>query len=345
MMDKRTPMQRGSVAPIDEYPFMVLLVDDQAMVGEAVRRMLAGLSDISYHYCNDPDAALATALQVDPTVILQDLVMPGADGLSLVRLYRQNERTREVPIIVLSSREEATVKGEAFAAGANDYLVKLPDRIELLARVRYHSRAYLNQCQRDAAYRALRESQQQLVELNLELQRLNRADGLTGLSNRRYLDEFLALEWRRAARTRDELAVLMIDIDDFKRYNDTYGHVAGDDALRNVAECVKTCLRRPADLAARFGGEEFTGVLPGTSLDGAREVAEQIRASVQARQIPHQGSSVGQWLSVSIGCAASRPRSRSDEAFSLLLGAADRALYEAKNTGKNRVVVAAGESD
>jgi two-component system chemotaxis family response regulator WspR len=332
--DPKPPFE--SSLPIDEYAFMVLLVDDQALVGEAVRRAVAGHPDISYHYCNDPETALALAEQISPTVILQDLVMPGVDGLTLVRAYRASPRVRDVPIIVLSSREEPAVKGDAFATGANDYLVKLPDKIELLARIRYHSRAYLNQCQRDAAHRALRESQQQLMALNLELQRMTRSDGLTGLSNRRYLDEVLAMEWRRGARERSDLSVLMIDIDDFKKYNDTYGHVAGDEALRKVAEVLRKCLRRPADLAARFGGEEFTAVLPATSLRGAQQVGEQIRSEVYALEVPHKSSSLGQ-LSVSIGGAAQVPRHEYD--FSILIETADRALYDAKRAGKDRVCV------
>lgn len=326
----------AATLPVDEYAFMVLLVDDQAMIGEAIRRALSGQPDISYHYCNNPESALATAQQVQPTVILQDLVMPGVDGLSLVRQYRADPKTRDVPIIVLSSREEPAIKGDAFAAGANDYLVKLPDNIELLARVRYHSRAYLNQCQRDAAFRALRESQQQLMALNLELQRMTRSDGLTGLSNRRYLDEFLSLEWRRAAREKNELAVLMIDIDDFKKFNDSYGHIVGDEALRKVSHVVRQCLRRPADLAARFGGEEFTAVLPTTSLAGAQLVAEQIRNGVQELLIAHRQSNIGH-LSVSIGAAAMVPTH--EASFSRVIEAADRALYAAKTSGKNRVMV------
>src|SRR5688572_23245133 len=119
-MTSDTPSNPGYVPERarEEYAFTVLLVDDQAMVGEAVRRMLSGQPELSYHYCGDPHEALATAEQIKPTVILQDLVMPRVDGLSLVRQYRANEQTREVPIIVLSSKEEATVKGEAFAAGA-----------------------------------------------------------------------------------------------------------------------------------------------------------------------------------------------------------------------------------
>ncbi|MCW5550641.1 MAG: response regulator [Verrucomicrobiae bacterium] len=156
-----------------EYHVMVLLVDDQAMVCEAVRRALASESDIDFHYCADAHKAMAVATQIRPTVILQDLVMPGIDGLILVNQFRANPATRDIPIIVLSTNENPQVKGEAFANGANDYLVKLPDRIELIARIRYHSRAYLNQVQRDAAYRALRESQQQLIDNNAQLLALN----------------------------------------------------------------------------------------------------------------------------------------------------------------------------
>ena len=159
--------------PSNEYAVMVLLVDDQAMVGEAIRRALANQPNIDFHYCANPADALKIAGQITPTVILQDLVMPGVDGLTLVRQYRANPGTQDIPIIVLSTKEEAMVKSAAFAAGANDYLVKLPDKIELIARIRHHSKAYLNQVQRDQAYRALRESQQQLVESNTALISLN----------------------------------------------------------------------------------------------------------------------------------------------------------------------------
>jgi len=159
--------------PSDEYKVLVLLVDDQAMVGEAIRRALANQPNIDFHFCATSADALKLAEQIKPTVILQDLVMPGVDGLTLVRQYRENPATRDIPIIVLSTKEEPVVKGEAFAAGANDYLVKLPDKIELIARIRSLSKAYLNQLQRDAAYRALRESQQQLVDSNTALISLN----------------------------------------------------------------------------------------------------------------------------------------------------------------------------
>jgi sigma-B regulation protein RsbU (phosphoserine phosphatase) len=145
-------------------PVTVLLVDDQPIVGEAVRRMLATESDIVFHFCSDPARAIDTANSVQPTVILQDLVMPGIDGLTLVKFLRANPATRQVPMIVLSAKEEPVIKAQAFGLGANDYLVKLPDSIELIARIRYHSRSYLNQLERDEAYRRLAESERLMAE-------------------------------------------------------------------------------------------------------------------------------------------------------------------------------------
>ena len=141
----------------------VLLVDDQPIIGEAVRRMLVDEPGIAFHYCKDAPAALQKAADVQPTVILQDLVMPEIDGLSLVRQFRADERFRDVPIIVLSTKEEPAVKAEAFALGANDYIVKLPDRLELIARVRYHSRGYVALLERNEAFAALQASQQTLA--------------------------------------------------------------------------------------------------------------------------------------------------------------------------------------
>jgi signal transduction histidine kinase/HPt (histidine-containing phosphotransfer) domain-containing protein len=167
------PAGKGDNANPEEYAAMVLLVDDQVMVAEAIRRSLANQPNVDFHYCIDPNEAIRLAIQIKPTVILQDLVMPGIDGLTLVRNFRSNPATKDIPIIVLSTKEEPTVKGQSFAAGANDYLVKLPDKIELLARIRYHTKAYVNQLQRDDAFRALRESQQQLVDNNTQLISLN----------------------------------------------------------------------------------------------------------------------------------------------------------------------------
>lgn len=143
---------------------VVLLIDDQPIIGEAVRRMLAPHEDIKLHYCQDPGEVLARAAEIHPTVILQDLVMPGVDGLDLLPLYRQQEATKDIPLIVLSTKEEGVTKAEAFARGANDYLVKLPEQVELVARIRYHSRGYLAHLERNEAYRRLAESRKQLAD-------------------------------------------------------------------------------------------------------------------------------------------------------------------------------------
>ncbi len=150
--------------PAMDHAVTVLLVDDQPIIGEAVRRMLADQSDISFHFCNDPTKAIELANQLAPTVILQDLVMPEIDGLTLVKFFRANAKTREIPLIVLSTKEEPTIKAQAFAIGANDYLVKLPDKLELVARIRYHSKGYIAQLERNEAYRKLAESEKQLAE-------------------------------------------------------------------------------------------------------------------------------------------------------------------------------------
>ncbi|MFJ4195907.1 diguanylate cyclase domain-containing protein [Pseudomonas sp. NPDC089534] len=319
----------------DENAAMVLLVDDQAMIGEAVRRGLSNEENIDFHFCSDPHQAVAHAVRIKPTVILQDLVMPGLDGLTLVREYRNHPATKDIPIIVLSTKEDPLIKSAAFSAGANDYLVKLPDNIELVARIRYHSRSYMTLLQRDAAYRALRVSQQQLLDTNLVLQRLMNSDGLTGLSNRRHFDEYLELEWRRCLRDQSQLSLLMIDVDYFKSYNDTFGHVEGDEALRKVATAIREASARPSDLPARYGGEEFALVLPNTSPGGARLVAEKLRQTVAALKIPHIAPTEGSSLTISIGLATMVPEAGSD--CRLLISAADRGLYQAKNNGRNQV--------
>src|SRR3984893_3147598 len=152
---------------------LVLLVDDQAMVAEGVRRMLATDPAIAFHYVSDPQQAIESAIKVGPTVILQDLVMPGVNGLDLLKEYRNHPLTRAVPVIVLSSKDEPAIKQTAFESGANDYMVKLPHRIELLARIRMHSEAYTQELQRQRAFRALEASQRKLTEKNCELEILN----------------------------------------------------------------------------------------------------------------------------------------------------------------------------
>jgi two-component system, chemotaxis family, response regulator WspR len=337
-----TPANGGHVHPSGDYSIIVLLVDDQAMVGEMVRRALADEPNLVYHYCPIASEAVKMVERLHPTVILQDLLLPDIDGLTLLQRYRENPVSRDIPVIVLSTKEEPAVKRDAFRLGATDYLVKLPDPIELLARVRHHSKAYLNQIQRDQAYRALHESQQQLVIMNIELQRLNNIDGLTGLANRRYLDEYLPNEWKRARREQHPMSMLMIDVDEFKKYNDTCGHLAGDEVLKRVAATIKQSVERPADLAARFGGEEFLVVLPNTSLEGACHVAENMRRRLGSLEIPHPLATTDKHVTISIGVAGSIPQQGNSHL--VLIAEADAALYEAKKTGRNRVVSAASSA-
>ena len=159
------------VAGVVPHRIVVLLVDDQLIIGETVRRMLAGQADLDFKYCPDALAAVATAVELKPTVILQDLMMPGKDGLDLVREYRERPETRDIPLIVLSAKEEASTKAEAFARGANDYLVKLPDPIEVVARIRHHSRGYIALLERNEAFARLAESERHMAS---ELQNASR---------------------------------------------------------------------------------------------------------------------------------------------------------------------------
>ena len=157
------PHLSESARPSARADAVVLLVDDQPIIGEAVRRMLVADGGVAFHYCREPETAIETAAATAPTVILLDLVMPGIDGLELLRRLRADDRFRDVPIIVLSTKEEPAVKAEAFSLGANDYLVKLPDRVELLARVRHHSRGYTALLERNAAFEELRASREALA--------------------------------------------------------------------------------------------------------------------------------------------------------------------------------------
>jgi diguanylate cyclase (GGDEF)-like protein/PAS domain S-box-containing protein len=175
--------------------------------------------------------------------------------------------------------------------------------------------------------------------MEAKLAALAATDGLTGIANRRHFDEELFTEWRRAARDGRSLAVMLLDVDHFKGFNDRYGHPAGDDCLRSVASTIAATIRRPGDRAARYGGEEFAVILPSTEVAGALDVAERVRAAIQAMAVGHEGNEAGV-VTVSIGVAAIAPGPRTALETSLLVGAADLALYEAKRTGRNRVVCA-----
>lgn len=222
-----SPMEKTPLSvTLTAHGITVLLVDDQAIVAAAVKRMLETETDITFHYCQDPNEALQKALDVGPTVILQDLVMPDIDGLTLVKFFRAHPRLKNIPLIVLSTKEEAATKAEAFALGANDYLVKLPDRIELIARIRYHSAGYINLLQRNEAYEALMESQQLLAaELALA------ADYVVSLLPRPISEGPVQTRWRYFPSTQlggDCFGYHWIDQDHFAMYLlDVCGHGVG----------------------------------------------------------------------------------------------------------------------
>jgi two-component system chemotaxis family response regulator WspR len=326
---------------------VVLLVDDQAMVGEALRRMLSHEADITLHFCPDARRALEAARYLKPTVILQDLVMPGVNGLSLLTQYREDPIVGQVPVIVLSSTEDPVVKSDAFSAGASDYLVKLPDRIELAARIRLHSRARLNQLQRDQAHEALRTSEERLIAKNAELlvanQRLQdmterlrveaTRDALSGLLNRRAFFDALQRELARSQRTAEPIALLIGDIDHFKTVNDSRGHVAGDAVIQDVARRLQEMVRA-ADLVGRYGGEEFVILAGDCAPEAAVELAERMRRAVADSPIRLVDGNLA--ITMSVGVAVSTGHTGAEE----LLAAADAALYRAKRAGRNLVEMA-----
>ncbi|HEV8245446.1 MAG TPA: diguanylate cyclase, partial [Polyangiaceae bacterium] len=238
--------------------------------------------------------------------------------------------------------EDALDKSRAFADGASDYLVKLPDKIELVARVRAHSIRHLLQLERDEAFRKLESLTKDLEKSNEELARLSAVDGLTGVANRRSFDGALEREWRRAARENTTLSLILIDVDFFKRYNDAYGHLGGDDCLRKVAGALSKAVHRPGDFVARYGGEEFAVLLPSTDHEGSLVVAELLRTAVSDLRLDHRASEVTDHVTISLGLATLRPKHTGQP--NELISQADGALYEAKRGGRNRVEGAASAS-
>lgn len=262
-------------------------------------------------------------------LILMDLLMPEVDGIEACRQIKSCPRFTDVPVIMVTAEDSAESLKAAFEAGAMDYVRKPVNRVELAARVKSALRL-----KQETDCRKARE--RELVELAERLRQLSNVDGLTEVANRRHFDQELTRSWRRAQRSGESVSLVMIDIDHFKGYNDEYGHVAGDDCLRRVAEVLRTTVKRPFDLVARYGGEEFAVLLPGTGSTGGEMVAEQMRAAVESLEIPHCRSSVGNWVTISCGVAAAAAAPEVEPAS--LIAMADRRLYEAKRAGRNRVV-------
>lgn len=180
-----------------------------------------------------------------------------------------------------------------------------------------------------------KRNEQELSRLRDKLEALSLCDGLTGIANRRMLDRALAREWTNAIRTGQPISVILADIDFFKQYNDRYGHLAGDECLKKVADLLGQCAARPHDVVARYGGEEFVLVLPDTDVNAAREVAERCKQSMLEARIPHENSATGPWVSLSIGTATMTPEE--GQPIAPFLEAVDKSMYRAKQTGRNRV--------
>jgi len=295
--------------------------------------------------------ALAMLLKYEFALVLLDVQMPDMDGFETATLMRGMKQTRHLPIIfvtAISKEDEHIFRG--YDAGAIDYLFKpinpgiLRSKVEVFLTI-YRQQQLLEKKTIDLDQKVeellvlkaqMEETNAQLEKANQQLEALSRTDSLTGLANRRQFKEVMIAEWQRALRNGHSLALIMADIDAFKSFNDTYGHLAGDECLRTIALALRSPLMRPSDLAARFGGEEFVILLPSTDLEGSAFIAEAIRQDVEKLAITHVGSDTGGLVTMSFGVTAVKP---STEMVNLnLICTADKALYMAKEQGKNRCV-------
>jgi diguanylate cyclase (GGDEF)-like protein len=293
----------------------VLIIDDQRFNLMTLHELLRDryTTMVAVH----GEQGIKAAVAQKPDLVLLDIEMPDMDGYEVCRQLRENPATGHIPIIFITALNDVAAEARGLELGAVDYITKPFNHVIVKARVQTHLRLKM---------------QADLLE------RYAFNDALTGLANRRAFDERLALEWSRAQRYQRPLSVVMIDIDHFKLYNDHYGHGAGDTCLSDVARAIKSQITRSSDLAARYGGEEFLLILPETEEAGAVALAEQVRAAVDEKGLPHAASKVCDHVTLSLGAASQVPDAQTP--VSALLERADQALYRAKTSGRNRVVAA-----
>jgi diguanylate cyclase (GGDEF)-like protein len=302
-------------------PIIVLLVEDSAAIRALVRRMLVAGGHTVVEAARGADA-LALCREQQPDVVLLDVEMPGMSGWDVLAAMKADPDLSDVPVVFLTGRSDTADMVDGLRLGAHDYLRKPCEPTELLARVQAAAR--------------VKRLQDELRQRNEELDLISRTDVLTGLRNRRHVEEYLTKLVSLARRNVEPIAVLIVDIDHFKSVNDGHGHDAGDAVLAEVAGRMVDSVRLE-DMVGRWGGEEFLVVLPNTAAQGAAELAERLRQVVAGEpcRLPDGGAVP---VTISLGCAASVI----DDAATLVRSA-DAAMYEAKESGRNRVVVAASD--
>jgi diguanylate cyclase (GGDEF)-like protein len=311
----------------------ILIVDDSPTIRAALRSLVEKMGH-SVTEADDGSKALFLYQQDRPELVLIDVVMPVMDGYDAARRMRESTPDEWVPIIFLSSKEADQDLDRAIEAGGDDYLVKPVSFVVLNAKIRALHRI-------ESMRSRILDMTRELANANRELEKLSRHDGLTGIANRRYFDSYLQAELRRAAREHQPLSLILADVDDFKAFNDHYGHQAGDDCLKQVAAALVGACRRPADLPARYGGEEFALVLPATTLDGAIDLAKTLEHAIESLAIAHVRSTAGRRITLSQGIVSTVPAQTTTPEDIIAL--ADQALYQAKQQGRNRYVASAAK--
>lgn len=291
----------------------LLVVDDQAINIQVLFHVFS--QDHQIFKARSGEEALAVCEAQSPDLILLDVMMPDMDGFEVCRRLKANPLTRDIPVIFVTAMQDAESETMGLDVGAVDFISKPINAKTVRARVKTHLTL---------------KAQSDLLRNWVYI------DGLTGVYNRRYFDEQLPIEWARAARAEKPLSLLMLDVDYFKRFNDRYGHQAGDDCLRQVATAIRETLQRPGDLVTRYGGEEFVCLLAETDLTGALTVAEQLSAAIRKLQIAHEASTVADVVTVSIGACTKNTNAAASPGT--MLRVADMQLYAAKAAGRNRTM-------
>lgn len=284
---------------------------------------------------NDGEDGIRQFLSNAPDLILLDVQLPKVDGYEVARRIRALDAEHWIPIIFLSAmvRDEDVAMG--IDAGGDDYITKPVSQAILAAKLRAMQRIANMR-------RRLLQTSKELEAANRELALHSQTDGLTGIANRRQFDHVFEHEWRRCVREHAPISLLLIDVDCFKQFNDHYGHVKGDQCLRDIAQMLHQNLPRPADLVARYGGEEFAVVLCRSDASSALRFADALRIKIEHLGIAHDYSVAAKWVTVSIGCATIVPEVT--DMPSGLIEHADTALYRAKDSGRNRAVQAEWQS-